>query len=190
MRKSILIFIVTGVILVAINIFVFNDLYKKQVSYQKNILFNQAELCSHTIENELMRFESDLNYILFSDDISELFYENAENSNSLRKLELFYSSYANLIKNIDIYDNNKNVFNLFKDKKFITDRYIAQRQRKLVDKEAVKVRNNEYQYYIPVFKDNQIYGNIVISINLADYILTELNKFHVSDICYQWVIHP
>ncbi len=190
MKKSIIIAIVTGIFLVGLNIYIFNDLYEKQVSYQKNILFDQAELCSHTIENELQRFESDLNYILFSDDISELFSEDAETSNSLRKLELFYSSYSNLIKNIDIYDNNKNVFNLFKDKNFINDRYIAQRQRKLVDKEVVKIRNNEYQYYIPVFKDNQVSGNIVISINLSNYIISELNKFHISDICYQWIIHP
>jgi len=190
MKKSILIVIVAVVLLAGLNVYVFNDLYKKQVTYQKSILFDQAELCSHTIENELRRFESDLNYILFSDDISELFSEHAENSNSLRRLELFYSSYSNLIKNIDIYDNNKNVFNLFKDKNFITDRYIAQRQRKLADKEVIKVRNNEYQYYIPVFKDNTVSGNIVVSINLANYIISELNKFHVSDICYQWVIHP
>jgi len=190
MRKSILVIIIISIALIGLNVYVFNDLYKKQVSYQKNILFDQAELCSHTIEDELQRFESDLNYILFSDDISELFSENAEKSNSLRKLELFYSSYSNLIKNIDIYDNQKNVFNLFKDKNFITDRYIAQRQRKLADKEVVKFRNDEYQYYIPVFKNNKVEGNIVVSINLVNYIISELNKFHVSDICYQWIIHP
>ena len=188
MRKSFLIASVAGILIIVLNFIVFRDLYRKQVNYQKNILFGQADLCGSNIENVLQRFESDLNYILFSDDISELFLDKAENSNSLRKLELFYSSYSALIKNIDIYDNQKNVFNLFKDKKFITDKYIAQRQRKLVDKEQVKTRDSEYHYFIPVFKDNQVYGNIVVTINLAKYILTELNKFHIDGICYQWII--
>ena len=188
MRKSIIIASLAGLLIIAINLIVFRDLYNKQFNYQKNILFGQADLCGSNIERVLQRFESDLNFILFSDDISELFLDEAEHSNSLRKLELFYSSYSSLIKNIDIYDNNKNVFNLFKDKKFITDKYIAQRQRKLVNKEQVKIRENEFHYFIPVFKDNQVYGNIVITINLSKYILAELNKFHIEDICYQWII--
>ncbi len=190
MKKSILIVTITGIILLAVNIFVINNLYQQQINYQKNILFKQADLCATTITNALVRFESDLNYILFSDDISELFNDDSDHSQSLRKLELFYSSFSNLIKNIDIYDNHKNVFNLFRDKKFITDKYIAQRQRKLLDKEQVKTIRNEYQYYIPVFKESQIYGNIVVSVNLSEYILNELNKFYLNDISYQWVFDP
>ncbi len=190
MKKSFLIVTVAGILLLAANIFVFKSLYKEQINYQKNILFKQAELCSSTINNVLVRFDSDLNYILFSDDISELFSENSDLSQSLRKLELFYSSYSNLIKNIDIYDNNKNVFNLFKDKNFITDKYIAHRQRSLVDKEEIKMLKNEYHYYIPVFKENQVYGNIVVSVNLSEYILDELNKFYLNEISYQWVFDP
>ena len=190
MKKSLLIAIVAGILLIAANIFVTNSLYKEQLNYQKNILFKEAELCASTIDGVLTRFESDLNYILFSDDISELFSENSDHSQSLRKLELFYSSYSDLIKNIDIYDNNKNVFNLFKDKKFISDRYIAHRQRTLVDKEEVKIVKNEYHYYIPVFRDNQIYGNIVVSVNLSEYILAELNKFFLDEVSYQWVFDP
>jgi signal transduction histidine kinase/CheY-like chemotaxis protein len=165
-------------------------MYQNQITYQKNILFSQADLCGSNIESVVQRFESDLNYILFSDDVSELFREHAESSNSLRKLELFYSSYTDLIKNIDIYDNNKNVFNLFKDKKFISDKYIAQRQRKLVAKEQIRIRDNEYHYHIPVFNENLVYGNIVVSINLTEYLLKELSKFYVNGVCYQWVIDP
>src|SRR4030065_1287800 len=101
MKKHILIATIVAFVLLAVNIFFFNSVYKNQTNYQKNILFKQADLCARTIEKVLVRFESDLNYILFSDDISELFREDSENSQSLRKLELFYSSYSNLIKNID-----------------------------------------------------------------------------------------
>jgi signal transduction histidine kinase/CheY-like chemotaxis protein len=192
MKKSFLIASIAGVFLIAMNIYLSYTLSKEQVNYQKNILFKQAEVCGSNIESVVQRFESDLNYILFSDDISDLFSDHYKNSGPLRNLELFYSSYSNLIKNIDIYDNNKNVLNLFKDKKnnYITDRYLAQRQRKLSDKEQVKVHNSEYQYLIPVFKDKIVFGNIVITIDFSKYLLSELNKYHFSDISFQWVIDP
>ncbi len=190
MKKSVVIALLAGILLLAGNLYVFRKLYTRQINYQKNILFNQAGQCAHTIQSNLQHFESDLNYILFSDDISELFSETSGNSQSLRKLEQFYSTYQNLITNIDIYDNHKNVFNLFKDKSFISDQYLAQRQRKLVAKEEVKANKNEYLYYIPVFKDNEVFGNIVVAVNLTDYLFDELNKFYVEGINYQWIIDP
>jgi hypothetical protein len=190
MRKSLVFILVAFLIMVLINVFIIHLLYQNQLANQKKFLAIQIETCSNNIETEINRFKSDLNSILFSDDISELFSDNFQESGSLRKLEMFYSSYSNLIKNVDIYDNNKNVLNLFKDKKgiFISDKYIAQRQKKLVEQESVKNKDSEYQYYIPVFKNNEVYGNIVISIDLSQYIITELYKFHLPDIIYPYVI--
>jgi signal transduction histidine kinase/CheY-like chemotaxis protein len=190
MRKTLLVVISSIILIVIIDGIIIHLIYQNQLSKQKSLLVKQLETCSNNIETEVGRFKSDLNYILFSDDISELFSDNFQESGSLRKLEMFYSSYTNLIKNIDIYDNNKNVLNLFKDKKgtFISDKYIAQRQKKLVEQESVKSKDSEYQYFIPVFKNNEVYGNIVISIDLSQYIISELYKFHLPEVIYQYVI--
>jgi hypothetical protein len=176
--------------LIGINAYFFRSFYKLQLNQQKNLLFKQTEVCSNEIERVVQKFESDLNYILFSDDITSLFTQ--EDSEGLRKLQLYYSTYTSLIKNIDIYDNEKNVLNLFRDSKknFLTDRYIAQRQRNLSSKEEVIMHNSEYQYVLPVFKDNQIFANILVTINLSDYILSELEKFHLEGYSWQWVIDP
>jgi signal transduction histidine kinase/CheY-like chemotaxis protein len=192
MKKSLFLASIATVLLVFVNVYLASDLYKEQVNFQKNILTKQAEVSITDIESELHRFESDLNFVLFSDDISELFSDRFQNSNPLRKLELFYSSYSNLIKNVDIYDNNKNVLNLFKDKKtnYITDRYLAQRQRKLAEQEEIRVHDSEYQYLVPVFKDKVVYGNIVISFDLSKYIISELSKYHLSEIYFQSLIDP
>jgi hypothetical protein len=192
MKKSIILTLIAAVILVSAIFYIAFNYYKEQVNYQKNILTRQAEMSIGDIENVIQRFESDLSFVLFSDDISELFSDRFQTSNPLRKLELFYSSYSNLIKNIDIYDNNKNVLNLFKDKKnnYITDRYLAQRQRKLAELEEVKVHDSEYQYLVPVFKDKEVYGNIIIAIDFSKYIISELNKYHLPDIYYQSLIDP
>lgn len=159
-----------------------------QVNQQKNFLFKQTDVCVDGIENTLLKFESDLNYILFIDDVAGLFKE--EDSDGIQKLKLFYSTYSGLIKNIDIYDNNKNVLNLFRDRKqnFIADRYIAQRQRKLIDKEEVITNKDDYQYLLPVFKENELYANILVTVSITDYVLSELKKFHLDDITWQWAI--
>lgn len=151
-------------------------------------MLRQSEVCVNEVERTLLKFESDLNYILFSDDIAKLYTD--ANSDALRKLQLFYSTYNGLIKNIDIYDNQKNVLNLFRDKKqnFITDQYLGQRQRTLALKEEVTHDGHEYQYVLPVFRDNELYANIVVTININNYILSELKKFHLDEISWQFVI--
>ena len=188
MKRNIIIVAITFILLVVANLYLFRSLTHLQISHQKNILQSQTMVCKNEIERVVQRFESDLNYILFSDDISDIF--NNENSDGLKKLQLFYTTYNNLVKNIDVYDNNKNVLNVFRDKKknFITDNYIAQRQRKLVTEEEVLMQNSKYQYVLPVFKDDMVYANILVTINISDYILSELSKFHLKGYTWQWAI--
>jgi hypothetical protein len=187
MKKNYLIIVAAFLLLIGFNAYFIRNYYKTQISHQRNLLHQETEVCSNEIERVVQRFESDLNYILFSDDVTNLF--SKENSESLRKLQLFYSTYNNLIKNIDIYDNNRNVFNLYRDakKNFITDSYIAQRQRDLSVKEEVLMQNSEYQYVLPVYKDNQLYANTLVTINLKNYFLSELDKFYLEGYTWQWV---
>jgi hypothetical protein len=187
MKKNYLIIVAAFLLLIGLNAYFIRNYYKTQISHQRNLLYQETEVCSNEIERVVQRFESDLNYILFSDDITNLF--SKENSESLRKLQLFYSTYNNLIKNIDIYDNNRNVFNLYRDtkKNFITDSYLAQRQRDLSVKEEILMQNSEYQYVLPVYKDNQLFANTLVTINLKNYFLSELDKFYLEGYTWQWV---
>ncbi len=188
MKKNITILIVAFVILLVVNLFFYKGFYNLQLGHQKDILQQQTKVCTSEIERVVQRFNSDLNYILFSDDIADLF--NSEDSDGLRKLQFFYSTYNSLIKNIDIYDNNKHVLNVFRDQKknFITDNYIAQRQRPLASQEEVLMHNTEYQYLVPVFKNNDVFANILVTIDISAYILSELRKFHLEGYTWQWVI--
>lgn len=188
MRKYYFIISFFFVVLVAINIFYFRSFYQMQVNQNKNFLLKQSEVCVGQIENTISKFESDLNFILFSDDIAQLF--KSDDSDGLRKLQLFYSTYNGLITNIDVYDNDKNVLNIFRDRKqnFITDRYLAQRQRKLISRDDVISNKDVYQYIMPVFRNNKLFSNIIVTININDYVLSELSKFHLDEISWQWVI--
>jgi hypothetical protein len=188
MRKFYFIIVFFFIALAAINMYYFRSLYEMQINQHKNFLFKQSDVCVNNIEKTLLKFESDLNYILFSDDVTKLFQNDGEDG--LKKLQLFYSTYHSLVKNIDIYDNDKNVLNVFRDRKqnFITDRYIAQRQRKLLEKDDILNNKDEYQYVLPVFKDNELFANILVTVNINDYILSELEKFRLEDITWQWAI--
>lgn len=187
MKRHLLIITLSCIAILAIDLLLFRSSYNEQINQQKNLLFRETEVCTQEIESVITKFESDLNYILFTDDISNLFIE--DDSDELRKIQFFYSAYNSLIKNIDIYDNEKNVLNVFRDKKqnFITDRYIGQRQRKLLVQDEVIMNKTQYQYVLPVFKNNKIYANILVTINLKDYILSVLEKFHLEDYTWQWV---
>ena len=175
---------------IAINIFFYRDIYLRQISYQKNILFEQAKKAGNEIEYVVSKFESDINKILFSDDIAEIFNSADIKESGMRKLKLFYSTYDYLIKNIYIYDKNKNVLNVFKDNKdnFIIDYYIAQRQRILEDRDTIKIKDHTYHFYLPVFKDNIVYGNVIVAVDFNKYINTVLEKFHLDNTLWQWII--
>lgn len=188
MRKYYIIILSFFILVAAVNVTYFRSLYKMQINQNKNFLFKQTDVCVNEIERTLLKFDSDLNFILFSNDIKQIFAN--EESDGLRKLQLFYSTYSGLIENIDIYDNNKNVLNIYRDKKqhFITDSYLAQRQRKLLPKEEILINKNEYLYVLPVYHSNELFANILVTININNYILSELKKFRLEDITWQWVI--
>ncbi len=183
-----LVIIITGII--ALNIYFYYDIYIKQISYQKNILFQQAENAGNEIEAVVSSFESDINKILFYDDIAEIFSSTDVKESGMRKLKMFYSSYNHLIKNIYIYDKNKNVLNLFKDSKnnFIIDYYVAQRQNILEDRDIIRIKNNTYQFYLPVFKSSQVYGNIIVALDFSRYINSVLKKYYLDNILWQWIV--
>lgn len=183
-----LLVIIVGVII--LNIIFYRDIYLRQISYQKNILFQQAEKAGIEIESVISKFESDINKILFSDDIAEIFRSEDIKESGMRKLKLFYSTYDDLIKNIYIYDRNKNVLNVFKDNKdnFIIDYYVAQRQRILENRDIIKLKGNTYHFYLPVFKASQVYGNIIVAIDFTRYLNTVLENFHLENTLWQWIL--
>jgi signal transduction histidine kinase/CheY-like chemotaxis protein len=183
-----LIIVTTGVI--ALNILFFYQSYLRQISYQRNILFQQAENAGNEIESVVAAFESDINKILFYDDIAEIFGSSDIKEGGMRKLKMFYTTYNHLIKNIYIYDKNRNVLNLFKDSKenFIIDYYIAQRQAVLEERDVVKLKNNNYQFYLPVFKKNKVYGNIIVAVDFTRYMNSVLDKYYLENTMWQWII--
>jgi signal transduction histidine kinase/CheY-like chemotaxis protein len=190
MKKLYIYLAVVIIIVVGLNALLFYLSYLRQISYQRNILFQQAENAGDEIESVVSAFESDINKILFYDDIAEMFSSSDMKELGMRNLKVFYSTYNDLIKNIYIYDRNKNVLNLFKDKKgnFIVDHYVAQRQAVLEERDIIRIKNNNYQFFLPVFKGNKVYGNIIVAVDFTRYMNSVIEKYYLENVLWQSII--
>lgn len=179
------------VVIIGVNAYYGYHIYNQQLNFHTDMLSNQAQICGWEIEQSGYEFENEINYIVFSSDIAS-FFENQESLElKVKKLELFYFKYQNLIRNIRIIDNNKNVYSLFKDKTnhFISDYYISQRQLPLLEKEKVsKNYDGTYTYVLPVFKDNKAVINILVKADIDNYILSVFENYHLGNTLWQWLV--
>ncbi len=190
--KRYLIYIgVVVTVVIAFNVYLFFVIYNHQVNYQKNILLKEAENSANEIETTIAGFNNNINKILFADDFTEIFTDNVIKERTLRKFEVFYSAYENIIKNILIYDKNRNGLNLSENdkKEFITDDYIAQRQPKLETKEKIVLKDNNYLFYLPVFKNNEVIANVVVTLDFEKFLFSVLNNFLLDETLWQWILN-
>ena len=191
MKKYYILITSLVVIIIGVNIYYYYNFYNQQIAFQTDILEKQIQICSWEIEHSGYEFENEINYIVFSTDMANFFDSEAKKELRIRKLELFYFKYQNLIKNIKVVDENKNVFSLFKDKTnhFITDYYIAQKQKDLnVREEVTKNQDGSFNYTLPVFSDNKAVVNIVIKVDINEYIKQIFENYHLGSTIWQWTV--
>lgn len=180
-----------ALLILLISIFNFFDNKEKQLGFQRELLSSQVEVCCSKIEKTAHNFINDVNYILFSDEILGLFDEPAgENPSSKQKLQIFYYKYENLIKNIYINDTTNGVISIYKDNKnkFIDDKYTSQQKNRLASKEIFTENKGKYFYSVPVFTDNILSANLVVEIDIENYIAYEFKNYKLGENLWQWLL--
>ena len=186
-------FLVTIVIIIilATNGIFYHGIYTGQLSYQKDIIITHTQKCGSEIENTGFNFASEINSILFSENVNEIFEESDEAKNSIYKLSLFYMKYHDFIKNIYLYNNEFEVFSLYQDSRgqFISDYYTSHRQKDLVNREKIISENDKQFYYLPVFKADSVIANIVVNIEFESLFHEKLKNYHINHMLWQWVIN-
>jgi signal transduction histidine kinase/CheY-like chemotaxis protein len=190
LKKNYLFFSIVILLLILVDVYYLVDTQSEQINFQKHLLMQQAETSGSLIEQTANNFESEINYILFSEDISNIFSEKELKEEHYKKLEVFYSKYHRLITSIRIFDSKNNVFSLYRNQKeeFIKDYYISQQQEELVSRLKIAGENGIYRYVLPVFKDNQVYGNLEVSVNLVNYVGSVLKNYKVETTLWQWLV--
>ncbi len=192
MRKlSIITYSALALIIITSTVF-FISLYRNQIEYITNQLDKQSRIVGSDIENMSLFLLSDLTEIDFSDDISQFFYNDDIKERSIEKFKLYYSKYDDIIVNLKLYDNNGNVYTLFKDQEknaWIDGDYKAQVQPEIFTREkSEKIREN-YNYYLPILGGNNVIGNYVITIDIKQYFSKLFAKYNLEEYQWQWVIN-
>ena len=191
MKRIYLLLLAIILTLVAANIYYYLNIYKQQVDFQKNILKKQTEICSREIEQHVTGFMSEMNMIIFSDGISDFFGEIESGERKSDIIIDLFSKFGNLITSITLYDDQNNVYNLFKDSgnNPITDYYVSREQREILDKQQVLENNGESVFTFPIFRNMEVTGNMVVITDHKRFIESIFDNYYIENTLYQWLIN-
>jgi CheY-like chemotaxis protein/signal transduction histidine kinase len=179
------------VILIAANIYYFLNIYHQQINFQKTILARQSENCSREIEQQVTLLMNEIYFVLDAEDIYLFFDDPDVRINSKKKIEVFLSKYYNLVTEITLSDNHKNILYIFRDQKnnLITDIYLSRSQKELADNKAVIEADRKTLFIIPYVKGNHVFANLEIKIDKCKYIESVFNNYHIDHTLYQWILN-
>jgi CheY-like chemotaxis protein/nitrogen-specific signal transduction histidine kinase len=191
MKRIYLFLSVIILLLVLVNIFYYVSVYRQQVEFQKNMLMKQTEICSWEIEMHISEFLNEMNFILYTEDVSIFFSDPYSRERSIRKIEAFFSKYNSLITGISIYDDKYNVYNIFRDRgnRRITDTYVSREQRILDPREKVEQEQGESVFTFPVFRENAPVANVIVRIDKRKYIEAVFSAYHIDNTVWQWLLN-
>jgi signal transduction histidine kinase/CheY-like chemotaxis protein len=178
-------------LLVLANILYYVNAYRQQVEFQGNMLMKQTEICSWEIEMHISEFLNEMNFILYTEDVTSFFDDTDSRERSIRKIETFFSKYNSLITGISIYDDKSNVYNIFRDRgnRKITDLYVSREQRILDPREKVEQQEGESVFTFPVFRENRPAANIIVRIDKRKYIEAVFSGYHIENTLWQWLLN-
>jgi signal transduction histidine kinase/CheY-like chemotaxis protein len=166
------------------------SIYHSQLAFQRSVLSGQAHSAAGEVEKTMQQFENEVNAMLYSNFLANLNLSNDVNmQKGLKELEILFSKYRDLIKNMVIFDNNRNVLNLSYNKKnaMLIDPYVTQKQNKLSEKAFIQKTDNEYLYSFPIFKDQQLVANLVFTFAFPRYFSSVFSQYYHDDDFFQWI---
>jgi signal transduction histidine kinase/CheY-like chemotaxis protein len=192
MKKYIFVFCIIIFAIIGVNVCFNISIYKDGIGIQREQMSAQVEKTAFDIENEISSFRNSVNSILFSRIIDDLDLKSEDKTQEqLRMLEVLYNRFKDLITNISIYDLEGNILNLSwgRNNMLIIDPYTRQKNESLSGTEVFNISGEKCDYSIPVFKDNNLYANIIFNLNLNDYLKYKLNSLNDNN-SWQWIIGP
>jgi signal transduction histidine kinase/CheY-like chemotaxis protein len=191
MRRILILVYSAFLIILIVNYVYYKNLYNKQIDYITKLLDRQVQTIGLTVDSTNTWFSSDLNQIGYKEDLS-LFFTNPENQLMAKeRMKLFFSKYNDIVTGIKYYDNNKNEFSLKKDNdsgEWLEQPFVLHVQSEIFKMEKLAQENKKYNYYLPVLKNNETIGNIVVTIDYQKYFKAIFSEFNLNDYQWQWVV--
>jgi len=195
MKRLLIIVYSAFLVIMLANYIYYKSLYNKQVNYIVELLNRQVQIVGLSVDNTNYNFASDLNKIDFSGDLGLFFVNPANKVRVSERLKLFFSKYQDFVTGVKLYDNNKNEYTLKKDAdnqsaEWLEQQFILHEQAGIITREILVRENGKYNYYMPVItkENNQITGNIVVTVDYQKYFNEIFSVFNLKDYQWQWVL--
>ena len=191
--KRILIIVYTAfLILILANFIYYKSLYNKQINYITELLDRQVQIVGLSVDAINNDFPSDLNQIFFNEDPT-LFFTNPEiQYRTKERMKLFFSKYNDFLTGIKFYDNKKNEFTLKKDNdksgEWLEQPFVLHAQAEIYNIEKLVQENKRFDYFLPVIKNNETIGNIVVTVDYQKYFKEIFTVFNLKEYQWQWVV--
>ncbi len=191
--RRILIIVYSAFLLILLgNYIYYQNLYNKQINYVVKLLDRQVQTLGFAIDSTDGKFSSDLNKIgIDYKDLGQFFTNpQSQATESVKeKMKLFFSKYNDIITGMKYYDSNRNEFTLKKENdEWLEQPFILHDQATIYPTERLVFENQRYNYYLPVFDNNETIGNITVTLDYQKYFKTVFSVFNLRDYQWQWVI--
>jgi signal transduction histidine kinase/CheY-like chemotaxis protein len=195
MRRVLILTYSAFLLILLVNFFYYNNLYKKQINYITELLDRQVQIIGLEVDSTNNGFDHDLAQINFdfAQDLSRFFDASAPEIRVrvIKQLELFYSKYKDFVVKIRLFDNKLNEFILLKDEAkndWMENEFIALDQREIKLRETLVQEGKVFDYYTTILKDSKPVGNIAVTVDYQKYFLRLFSKFNMKDYQWQWVL--
>ncbi|OFY67876.1 MAG: hypothetical protein A2V64_10640 [Bacteroidetes bacterium RBG_13_43_22] len=171
------------------NYLYYKNLYNKQIQYIVALLDRQVQIIGLSVDSTNNYFVSDFNEISYSEDLAKFFKNQDNQDRAIDKMKLFYTKYGNFITGIKLFDNNRNEYTLKKDNTIWLDqKFILHVQGDIFKFDQMVFEDKKYEYFLPVFENNNVVGNIAVSVDYQKYFNEIFSVFNLKDYQWQWVV--
>ena len=90
MRKILIIVYSAFLIIMLVNYFYYKNLYNKQIHYITELLDRQVQIVGLSVDNTNNSFSSDLNKIMFEEDLNSFFSNPEDQYRTKERMKLFF----------------------------------------------------------------------------------------------------
>ena len=189
MKKILIIIYSAFVIIVLANIIYYKSLYNKQIEYITTLLDHQVQLTGITVDDINNTFTSDLSEIGYLEDLGSFFSDQNYKQRAIEKIRFFYSKYQDFITGIKIFDDKKNEFTLkIEDGEWLEQQFVLHIMNDIFSRDTLLKVNRNFEYYLPIIKNNTVTGNIVVTVDYEKYFNTLFSVYNLKNYQWQWVL--
>jgi len=189
MKKILIIIYSAFIVIILVNIIYYKSLYNKQIAYITTHLDHQVQLTGISVDDVNNTFTSDLSEIGYLEDLGSFFTDQGYRTGAVEKMRLFYLKYQDFISGIKIFDDERNEFTLkIEDGEWLEQQFILHSLNSIYTRDTLVKTNRNFEYFLPVIRNNKISGNIVVTVDYLKYFDALFSVYKLKDYQWQWVV--